>query len=142
MMMSKATFGAGLAGSVFNLGLLSRLAGANPLLVLPAIAGVIGIVALGFRKAWGILLVLVGFLPGLAVLLAGAAQGPRGLLYTLPFLVPTLIVAGALAVDGMSRARKLTLRCARCGVEFTPYPDAWNDAGFCSRKCGDDRRRR
>ena len=33
-------------------------------------------------------------------------------------------------------------RCARCGVEFTPYPDAWNDAGFCSRKCGDDQRRR
>ena len=134
-MMSKAAFAIGLTGSIFNLGLLSPLAGENPLLVLPAIAGVAGIVALGFRRPWGLLLVLVGFLPALAVLLAGLAQGPCGLLYALPFLVPTLIVAGALAVDGMSRARKLTVRCARCGVEFTPYPDAWNDAGFCSRKC-------
>lgn len=26
-------------------------------------------------------------------------------------------------------------RCGRCGLGFTPYPNAWHRKGFCSRKC-------
>ena len=133
----------GLVGSVLNLGLLALAGLGHPLLFIPAVAGILGVLAVGFRRAWGLLLVFVGSLPGLLMLLTGVVYAPWGILYALPFLIPTLLMIwGAVGIAGAARAPEdrfmataVTFRCGRCGMKFRPYPNAWNDAGFCSRKC-------
>jgi hypothetical protein len=133
----------GLVGSVFNLGLLSLAAREQPLLMVPGLAGIWGVILVARWPGAGVALTLTGCLPGLWVLSTGIAHGPWGVIYVLPFMIPTMLMGWgawktARTVDGPDTSitvTELAFRCGRCGLRFVPYPNAWNNGGFCSRKC-------
>jgi hypothetical protein len=133
----------GLVGSVFNLVLLALAGRWQPLLLIPGLAGLSGVILVAHRPAAGFLLAFTGCLPGLFLLSSAAAYGPLGVLGAIPFLIPAMLMGwGVWRILGTARlpdadltVTEVAFRCGRCGLRFAPYPNAWNNAGFCSRKC-------
>lgn len=139
---------AAMIGALLNLAVFLPLAadstgGVGAVLGLLVIAGFFGVLALPRHPYLGGLLVLAGVTPNLLMLIVAFAHFPYGLAVGALLILPLpLMVLGILrfAATGDQPGpavfvESVTFRCRRCGVRFTPYPNAWNNAGYCSKKC-------
>ena len=141
--LAVGAIGASINAAIYLSPAVRESGGAGWVIGVLEVAGFLGILLMP-RLPWpGGFLVFAGICPNLLALLFILPAFPSGLLMAWVLLPAAMMVVGAWNLAGREASNETDeaapagtrLRCERCGVTYVPYDNAWNRAGFCSRKC-------